>query len=389
MRIAVLGLGHIGLANAVSLAQIHDVIGYDIDTHKIADLRKGVLPFYDKCMEEFIRERNINIEFTSNFKDIVSKIDIYIITVPTDFDYNSGRLDTSIIESILEDLYSFSENCVIIIRSTVPIGFTDEMSKKYSRNIFFVPEFLREGTALLDCLNPSRIIVGGKKDEGQAVANIFKLASIKNDVPILLMGTKEAEAVKLFANTFLATKVSFFNELDIFAEQNNLITKEIVLGIGLDDRVGNNYNNPSFGYGGYCLPKDTKQLRQSFAHLPCNIIEAAINSNEKRKSYIVEQILKKNPKLLGIYRLVMKKDSDSLKESASLDILNKLIDKLDILVYEPKFSGTESNFKVTSDFNSFINDCDLIIADRYDEQLDIVREKVYTRDIEILVGEHK
>lgn len=385
VRIAVIGLGHVGLANALSLGKQFKITAYDIDENVVRLLNSGKIPFYDDDIEKYISDNELDITYTSHFSEILdSDIEYYIITVPTDFNENSQKLDTTLVEDIVEKLSKKGSHITIIIRSTIPIGFSNKIEKEYDEvDIFFVPEFLREGKALMDSLNPSRIVIGGREaSRRKNIANIFYSVLKNKSTPLLLVGNEEAEAIKLFSNAYLSTRVAFFNELDAFAELNKLDSKEIISGICLDSRIGNYYNNPSFGYGGYCLPKDTRQVCNELSFLPDTIVNAVVLSNENRKHYIVKQIINKKPKLVGVYRLSMKVNSDNFKDSSTVDIIRMLLSqKIKVVVYEPLLPDEKYIFNVSRDIKKFLMKCDLIIANRYDSLLDEVSDKVYTRDI--------
>lgn len=385
MKITVAGIGYVGLSIATLLSQDNEVIAYDIDNTKINLINKRVSPIEDKDIETFFKTKKLNLQATDNYKLAFKDSDYIIICTPTNYDEKTNEFDTSSIENVIQKILRINSFSTIVIKSTVPVGYTDKIKEQYKINsIIFSPEFLREGKALFDNLYPSRIVVGGDTLKGIAFAEILKKASLKKDVEIKIMTSSEAEAVKLFANTYLALRIAFFNELDTFAASTNLNSKNIIDGISLDSRIGNYYNNPSFGYGGYCLPKDTKQLRSNYKNIPENLISAIINSNETRKKYISESILKYNPNVIGIYRLTMKKDSTNFRESAILDIMkyiNKKTNKVRIIIYEPLLNIDSFNgFEIVNDFNAFQEQSDIILANRVDKRLKN-NEKVYTRDI--------
>lgn len=385
MKITVAGIGYVGLSIATLLSQDNEVIAYDIDNTKINLINKRVSPIEDKDIETFFKTKKLNLQATDNYKLAFKDSNYIIICTPTNYDEKTNEFDTSSIENVIQKILRINSFSTIVIKSTVPVGYTDKIKEQYKINsIIFSPEFLREGKALFDNLYPSRIVVGGDTLKGIAFAEILKKASLKKDVEIKIMTSSEAEAVKLFANTYLALRIAFFNELDTFAASTNLNSKNIIDGISLDSRIGNYYNNPSFGYGGYCLPKDTKQLRSNYKNIPENLISAIINSNETRKKYISESILKYNPNVIGIYRLTMKKDSTNFRESAILDIMkyiNKKTNKVRIIIYEPLLNIDSFNgFEIVNDFNAFQEQSDIILANRVDKRLKN-NEKVYTRDI--------
>tara|TARA_B100000795_G_C22744392_1_gene416707 strand:+ start:82 stop:1254 length:1173 start_codon:yes stop_codon:yes gene_type:complete len=386
MKITVVGTGYVGLSLAVLLSQKHEVCALDIDPVKIDKINNRISPFKDKEIEKFLKERDLSLTATNNTADSYLNSQYVIIATPTNYDSETGSFDTSSVEKTILEILQYNKDAVIIIKSTVPFGFTDNARKQFNTSkIIYSPEFLRESKALYDNLHPSRIIVGDFSKEADAFAKILLDCSNKKskDVNIFLMKSNEAEAVKLFSNTYLAMRISFFNELDSFSEVNELSSLEVIKGISSDPRIGNYYNNPSFGYGGYCLPKDTQQLLANYKSIPNNIIKAVVDSNITRKEFIVNSILEKSPKTVGVYRLVMKNDSDNFRESAVLDIIKKLQEKeIKILLYEPYFEGSEiDGIPVIRDLNSFIINSELIIANRLSSDLEAVQDKVYSRDL--------
>ena len=386
MKISVAGAGYVGLSLAVLLAQKHEVYIVDVDRNKVNSINKKQSPISDKEIEDFLKNRNLNLSATFNFTEAYKKSDYVIIATPTNYDVKTGSFDTSSVESVIKDIIKIDENATIVVKSTVPLGFIDKVRKNYKKqDIFFSPEFLRETKALYDNLYPSRIVVGDVTEKAELFGKMLLECSDRDvsEVPLLKMTSSEAEAVKLFSNTFLAMRVSFFNELDCFSEIQNLSTKKIIEGVSSDPRIGNHYNNPSFGYGGYCLPKDTKQLLDNFNNIPNNIIKAVVESNETRKNFIVSSIQKKKPQTVGVYRLVMKEGSDNFRESAIIDILYKLKDNnVQIVLYEPFLNKDQfRDVEVISNLNEFISRSDLIIANRFSEELHQVKNKVYTRDL--------
>ena len=389
-KIAVAGTGYVGLSIGLLLAQKNSVVALDIVEQKIELLNKKKSPIKDTEIEEFLQRDDIDFRATLNKKEAYSSADFVVIATPTDYDPITNYFNTKSIEAVVEDVLEINPNATMVIKSTIPIGYTDSLKQKYGvENIIFSPEFLREGCALYDNLHPNRIIVGQKSKEAEVFANLLKDGAIKKDVPILLTNSKEAEAIKLFANTYLAMRVAFFNELDSFAEQNGLNTKDIIEGVGLDARIGLHYNNPSFGYGGYCLPKDTKQILADFknSNTPATLIEAIVESNQTRKEFLAQNIqnrLKdKNSPTVGIYRLIMKSGSDNFRSAAISDIIEILKTKgVNLVIYEPVLdSDTFEDIKVLKSLEDFKKSSDLIVANRLEEALFDVKEKVYTRDI--------
>ncbi len=390
MKITVVGMGYVGISNAVLLARFNEVYVYDVDFEKIKLLQNKKSPIVDEDVERFLKYEKLNFKATTNMESAYIGADYIIVATPTDYDAELNYFDTSSVELVIENAIYYAPESTIVIKSTIPIGYTESIIKKYNfKNIIFSPEFLREGHALYDNLNPSRIIVGFSKNNykmkkgSEIFAKLLAAGADKDNISIKIINSTEAEAVKLFANTYLALRISYFNELDTYAEINNLNSKEIIEGIGLDSRIGLYYNNPSFGYGGYCLPKDTKQLRATYEDIPNKLITAIVESNRIRKNFIANQIIALKPHKVGIYRLNMKSDSDNCRQSAILDIIEQLKkEKIEIIIFEPfwnkeKFSG----LLVYSNLNKFKADVDLIVANRYDSLLDDVQEKVYSRDL--------
>lgn len=384
MKISVIGLGYVGLANALLLSQNHNVIAHDIIDEKIIRLNNKESPFEEDIIQDFINQDSNLIEYTSEFERAVEFGEYIIIATPTDYDEEKNYFDTSSVENVIERALEISPDATFIIKSTIPVGFTIELKKKFrTDNIIFSPEFLREGKALYDNLHPSRIVVGEVSDRGQEIANLFKENAWDKDVTVLLTNSTEAEAIKLFSNTYLALRVAYFNELDTYAESRGLDSRQIIEGVGLDPRIGSHYNNPSFGYGGYCLPKDTKQLRANYEDVPSNIIGAIVDANTTRKDFIANQILAKNPKTVGIYRLTMKANSDNFRYSSIQGIMKRIKAKgIEVVVYEPSLNEeTFFNSKVIKDFEEFKDISDIIVSNRFEGILEDVKEKVYTRDI--------
>ncbi|MDT2706159.1 nucleotide sugar dehydrogenase [Enterococcus dispar] len=384
MKISIFGLGYVGLANALLLSQKEQVKAYDIVEAKIDMLKNRQSPLEDKEVHEYLEREDLNVEFTKDFEDAVNFGDYLIIATPTDYDEKKNYFNTSTVEDVIEKALAIRPEATFIIKSTVPVGYTLELKAKYqTENIIFSPEFLREGKALYDNLHPSRIIVGECSERGQEIADIFKENALDTDIPVLLTHSTEAEAIKLFSNTYLALRVAYFNELDTYAESRDLNAKQIIEGVGLDPRIGSHYNNPSFGYGGYCLPKDTKQLRANYEEVPSNIIGAIVDANTTRKDFIAEQIIGKNPKVVGIYRLTMKANSDNFRYSSIQGVMKRIKAKgIEVVVYEPTLDAEDFfNSKVIKDFDAFKEMSDVIVSNRFEEALADVSEKVYTRDI--------
>ena len=386
MKITVVGTGYVGLSLATLLSQFHEVIALDIDQTRIDNINNKILPIEDVDIEKFFKKKKLNLVATKNKELAYKNASFIIVCVPTNYDIETNEFDTSSVESVIKNSIEYNPNCPIIIKSTVPVGFTKKINTKFdSKNIVFSPEFLREGKALYDNLNPSRIIVGDKGKIGQDFSNLLKQViseKIKN-IPIELIESSEAEAVKLFSNTYLAMRISYFNELDTYCEIHNLDTANVIKGIGYDPRIGNYYNNPSFGYGGYCLPKDTQQLLKNYDDVPNKLMQAIVETNETRKDFISEQILKKNARTIGIYRLVMKEGSDNIRDSAVQGIIKRLKAKgVEVIIYEPKLK--DNSFMesiIIKDLLIFMNKSDLIVANRFSKELRPVLDKVYTRDI--------
>ena len=383
MKIAIAGAGYVGLALGTMLSQNNEVVTYDIDPKKIDMINTRISPIEDKDIIDYFKNKDLNLRATLNYVDAFKDSDYVIISTPTNYNEITNYFDTSSVEDIINKVLSVNSNAIMIIKSTVPVGYTEKAKIKFgTNNIIFSPEFCREGRSLYDSLYPTRIIVGEDSIRGREVAYLLSKDAIERDIPTRYMGNTEAEAVKLFANTYLAMRVAFFNELDTYAEANNLNTKSIIDGVCLDKRVGNDYNNPSFGYGGYCLPKDTKQLLANYSDIPEDLIKAIVSSNATRKKYISDVILRKNPNVVGIYRLTMKHNSDNYRASAILDIIDNLKDKVELIIYEPTLiEDYFNNIKVEKDLDIFCNNSDIIIANRVEEPLKKVKSKVYTRDL--------
>ena len=380
-KIGVIGAGYVGSSLGILLAQYYKVALVDTDPFKVNKLNNKQPPLDEPLMQDYLNEKKLKLIATDSFQECLDS-QLVILALPTNYNSETNFFDTSILESVLRELSDSNFSGLVVIKSTVPIGFTKRMQKLYvNLPVLFIPEFLREGKALIDNLNPSRIIVGDKSDNAKVIAEVF-LSIAKNSPPVLFMDSTEAEAVKLFANTYLALRVSFFNELDSFALERGLNTKDIIDGLSMDPRIGAGYNNPSFGYGGYCLPKDTKQLLANFENIPQGIFRAVIESNILRKDFIAQKILASNPKIIGIYRLVMKKGSDNFRESAIFDVI-KILKKQGktLLVYEPLLSENHAELKVTHNLIYFKATCDIILTNRIDDELIDVQAKVFTRDI--------
>ena len=383
-KITVVGMGYVGLSNLLLLAPHHKLIGFEIDPTRLNSLQHGMSPLKDKEIEEYLTRYYQDISFVSDKHKAYLNAEYVIIATPTDYDEKRNYFDTNSVTNVIEDVNEINPKAIIIIKSTIPFGFTERIKESYpDLTIIFSPEFLREGKALYDNLHPSRIVVGDNSELGHQIASIFKCASLDNSTPIFCTGPSEAEAIKLFANNYLAMRVAFFNELDSFAMINSLATEDVIQGISSDPRVGSGYNNPSFGYGGYCLPKDTKQLLANFSNVPQNLIQAIVDANETRKNFIVHSILMCKPKVVGIYRLIMKEGSDNFRSSSIQDLIFKLHAKnIKIVIYEPTINKESfEGFKVNNDLDKFASVVDLIVANRIDSKIKQYQEKIFTRDL--------